>query len=51
MDLEKIALVDDLLTGLALGRGGYAVERLGDRTDPYVDALVGRFKFARRLAL
>jgi cell wall-associated NlpC family hydrolase len=34
---------------LALGRGGYAVERLGDRNDPYVEKLRQRFLFARRL--
>ena len=33
---------------LALGRGGYAVERLADASDPYVAALVGRFRGARR---
>jgi cell wall-associated NlpC family hydrolase len=34
---------------LALGRGGYAVERLDDRRDPYVDRLRDRFLFARRV--
>ena len=34
---------------LALGRGGYAVERLDDRRDPYVDRLRERFLFARRM--
>ena len=36
---------------LALGRGGYAVERLDDATDPYVAKLVERFLFGRRIAL
>jgi hypothetical protein len=34
---------------LALGRAGWAVENLGDRKDPYVKALVGRFLRARRV--
>jgi len=34
---------------LALGRGGYAVERLDDRDDPYVALLVERFVAARRI--
>lgn len=34
---------------LALGRGGYAIERLSDRRDPYVDRLRERFLFARRV--
>ena len=37
------------LVHLALGRGGYRVEDLTDRDDPYVTALVGRFLFARRV--
>jgi hypothetical protein len=36
---------------LALGRGGYAVDRLDSVEDEYVAALVGRFRFARRLEL
>jgi cell wall-associated NlpC family hydrolase len=46
-----IALGDLRIVHLALGRGGYAVERLDDRDDPYVAALVARFRFARRLEL
>jgi len=34
---------------LALGRGGYAVEQLDDRRDPYVERLRSRFLFARRI--
>ena len=34
---------------LALGRGGYALERLSDGSDPYVAKLVERFLFARRV--
>ena len=34
---------------LALGRGGYAIERLGDRADSYVEKLRQRFLFARRI--
>jgi cell wall-associated NlpC family hydrolase len=46
-----IALGDLRIVHLALGRGGYAVERLDDRDDPYVAALVERFRFARRVEL
>jgi cell wall-associated NlpC family hydrolase len=46
-----IALGELRIVHLALGRGGYAVERLDDRDDPYVAALVGRFRLARRLEL
>jgi hypothetical protein len=34
---------------VALGRGGYAVERLSDRRDAYVAVLRKRFLFARRI--
>jgi cell wall-associated NlpC family hydrolase len=44
-----IALGDSRMVHLALGRGGYAIEELGDRSDPYVDRLRARFLFARRL--
>jgi hypothetical protein len=44
-----IALGDRRMVHLALGRGGYCIERLSDRTDPYVDRLRERFLFARRL--
>lgn len=46
-----IAMGEMRMVHLAIGRGGYAVERLGDASDPYVAALVGRFRFARRLAI
>jgi hypothetical protein len=44
-----IALGDSRMVHLALNRGGYAVENLGDRTDLYVDRLRDRFLFARRI--
>ena len=44
-----IALGERRMVHLALGRGGYAVERLDHRADPYVDKLRERFLFARRL--
>ena len=44
-----ISLGAPRLVHLALGRGGYCVENLNDREDPYVKALVGRFLFARRV--
>ena len=44
-----IALGGARMVHLALGRGGYAVERLGDRKDPYVEKLRQRFLFARRV--
>ncbi|MEO8620734.1 MAG: SH3 domain-containing C40 family peptidase [bacterium] len=37
------------LVHLALGRGGYAVERMDDARDPYVRKLIERFVVARRL--
>jgi cell wall-associated NlpC family hydrolase len=37
------------LVHLALGRGGFGVERLGDLADPYVATLVERFAWARRV--
>ena len=46
-----IALGDLRIVHLALGRGGYAAERLDDSDDPYVAALVERFRLARRLPL
>jgi gamma-D-glutamyl-L-lysine dipeptidyl-peptidase len=36
---------------LALGRGGYAVDRLDDTSDPYVAMLRRNFRLARRLPL
>jgi hypothetical protein len=42
-----IALGDRRLVHLALGRGGYAVERLDDERNEYVRKLGARFLFAR----
>jgi cell wall-associated NlpC family hydrolase len=44
-----IALGGARMVHLALGRGGYAVERLGERKDPYVEKLRQRFVFGRRV--
>ena len=44
-----ISLGDDRMVHLALGRGGFAVERLSNIDDPYVAKLVERFLFARRV--
>lgn len=44
-----IALGHCGLVHLALGRGGYAVERLDDGQDPYVQKLLDRFVLARRV--
>jgi cell wall-associated NlpC family hydrolase len=44
-----IALSGDEFVHVALGRGGHAIERRHD-PDPYVTALVSRFRFARRVA-
>lgn len=44
-----MALGGSRMVHVALGRGGYAVEQLGNRDDPYVAALVERFVMARRL--
>jgi hypothetical protein len=44
-----IALGPSRIVHLALGRGGYAVDRLDDREDPYVAKLVERFRFAKRV--
>lgn len=44
-----IALGGGGLVHLALGRGGYAVERLDDTSDPYVGKLLDRFIVARRI--
>jgi hypothetical protein len=44
-----IALGERRMVHLALGRGGYAIEELADRSDPYVDRLRERFLFARRV--
>jgi hypothetical protein len=44
-----IALGHMRMVHLALGRGGYAVERLDDLADPYVSDLVSWFRVARRV--
>ncbi|MES2178435.1 MAG: NlpC/P60 family protein [Gemmatimonadota bacterium] len=44
-----IALGGGCLVHLALGRGGYAVEKLDDAKDPYVRKLHDRFIGARRI--
>jgi len=44
-----IALGGSRLVHLALGRGGYAVERLEDTRDPYVRKLLDRFVSSRRI--
>ena len=44
-----IALGDRRMLHLALARGGYAIEQLDDRSDPYVDRLRERFLFAKRM--
>jgi cell wall-associated NlpC family hydrolase len=44
-----IALGERRMVHLALSRGGYAIEELADRNDPYVDHLRERFLFARRM--
>jgi hypothetical protein len=44
-----IALGERRMVHLALGRGGYAIEQLDDRRDPFVERLRERFLFARRL--
>ena len=44
-----ISLGERRLVHLALGRGGYAMERLDDEADPYVQKLHERFVTARRI--
>ena len=44
-----IALAGDRLVHIALGRGGFALEWLGDADDAYVVALSARFVTARRV--
>jgi hypothetical protein len=44
-----IALGERRMVHLALGRGGYAIERLDHRRDPYVEKLRKRFVAARRI--
>ena len=44
-----ISLGHRSIVHLALGRGGFGVERLDDVADPYVGTLVERFAWARRV--
>jgi hypothetical protein len=44
-----IAMGARQMVHLALGRGGYSVENLEDRSDPYVEKLRQRFLMARRV--
>jgi gamma-D-glutamyl-L-lysine dipeptidyl-peptidase len=44
-----LALGDGRMAHVALGRGGFAVERLDDVSDPFVRALLERFLFAKRV--
>jgi cell wall-associated NlpC family hydrolase len=44
-----IALGSHRVVHLALGRGGYAIEKLDDERDPYVEKLRERFVKARRV--
>lgn len=43
-----VAMGDKRMAHVALGRGGYSVDRLSDRRDAYVALLRKRFLFARR---
>jgi hypothetical protein len=45
-----ISLGQSRMVHLALGRGGYAVERLDDESDDYMSSLMSRFVSARRLS-
>jgi gamma-D-glutamyl-L-lysine dipeptidyl-peptidase len=44
-----VALAGDRIAHIAIGRGGFALEWLGDAEDPYVAALSARFVTARRV--
>lgn len=44
-----LALGDDRMAHVALGRGGFALERLDNVGDPFVRALLDRFLFAKRV--
>ena len=46
-----ISLGESRMVHLAVGRGGYAVERLDATHDAYVVALMARFVAARRIRL
>jgi cell wall-associated NlpC family hydrolase len=43
-----MAISSDRLVHLAIGRGGHCVESL-DQPDEYVDDLLAKFRFARRI--
>jgi cell wall-associated NlpC family hydrolase len=44
-----LALGDGRMAHVALGRGGFAIERLDDGRDPFARALLDRFLFAKRV--
>ena len=44
-----LALGDGRMAHVALGRGGFALERLDDGRDPFVRVLLERFLFAKRV--
>lgn len=44
-----LALGEARMAHVALGRGGFALERLDDGRDPFVRALLDRFLFAKRM--
>jgi cell wall-associated NlpC family hydrolase len=44
-----LALGDGRMAHVALGRGGFALERLDDTGDPFVRKLLDRFLYARRV--
>jgi hypothetical protein len=44
-----ISLGQSAIVHLALGRGGFGIERLDDRSDEYVARMVERFRCARRV--
>jgi hypothetical protein len=44
-----LALGDGRMAHVALGRGGFALERLDDGRDPFVRTLLDRFLFAKRV--
>lgn len=46
-----IAAAERRIVHLAIGRGGYALERLDDTRDPYTADLVSRYRFTRRIPL
>jgi cell wall-associated NlpC family hydrolase len=49
--ITHVALVayERTLMHVAIGRGGFAIERLDDSMDPYAVGLMGRLRSARRL--